>query len=285
MKKVSFKEFQNELLNSLKLFQNQFENNGIFWWSHSGTTLGAIREKGIIPWDDDADMAMFNDEFYNNLDSINKIANDFDFTLFDPSKTWGLDVARLFSNETYIVEYNDEEYMTQIYIDINLAIPTKKPNKVKELWWEVVNKYSWIYGNFYFILPKIGWINGKLKKIGFLRNFLVFLAKVITFLFMFWVPIYQNKKVKSKKKSDTYQFFYSWNNKKTFYKKDSNFFKKVKFNDFEINIISESKEYLEIWYGINWNERPSIEKQIPHNLILTKYTGKEKYKIRPFLIK
>ncbi len=285
MKEVTFKQFQEELVSSFEKFQKSFDNEGIFWFAHSGTLLGAVRENSIIEWDDDIDMAMFNDDFYKNFEKINKIAKDNNFTLYDPSKTWGLDVGRLFSDETYLVEYEGNKYVTQIYIDINLALPIKGTNKIREKWWEIANKYSWIYGDFYNILPKTGWIKGKVKEIGAIKNFFAFVSKLITFVFMFWVPIYQNKKVKkiTKRENSKYQFFYCWNPKETFYEKNE--FEKINFNNIEINIQKNSKEYLVIWYGSNWKEKPEDNKRKPHNLILTPHIKGREYKIRPFLIK
>lgn len=39
-----------------------FENNSIQYWAEGGTLLGAIRHQGIIPWDEDADLQMFDDQ-------------------------------------------------------------------------------------------------------------------------------------------------------------------------------------------------------------------------------
>ncbi len=286
MRKISFEEFQKELINSLKHFNSKFNDQDVFWWANSGTMLGAVRNGKAIPWDDDADMSMFNDDFFSNKDKMQSIAEKINFEVVDPTENSGLDVARLFSKEFILVEYKGETFMTKIYIDIMLAIPSKKKSKIKSMWWEIINKYSWIYGNFYNILPKVGWVNKRKVKIGWWRNFLVFFSKVITFPFMWWVPISQNRHLKKKpNKKNTYQLFYCYNNKGVVFKKDEDLFTEVSFEGFELNVPKNYEEELLIWFGKTWKELPKEEDRIPHNLILTPYTGKEKYKIKPFLIK
>lgn len=287
MNKYTFREFQKILVDSFEKINREFEANDIFWWANSGTLLGTIRDQGLIDWDDDMDMSMFNIDFFNNRDKIVDILNSMNWELADASKIMGLDVMRLFSKEKIIVEYEGEEYVTKPHIDIMISVPVKKINKFSYGLWSIACNYSWIYGNFYNTLPKLGWIKGKKVKIGFLRNFGAFLSKVITFPFMFWVPIYQNRKLKKIKKNfEIYQPFYCWNNKGlnyNYFEKENNFLKKT-FNNIKINVPSNYEDELKIWYGENWKSLPNTDKRVPHNLLLTPNNGRE-YKINPFLIK
>merc|ERR1719347_719464 len=39
-----------------------FSSCGLHYWSSSGTTLGIVRHRGLIPWDDDLDLCIMEEE-------------------------------------------------------------------------------------------------------------------------------------------------------------------------------------------------------------------------------
>ena len=57
-KKYGTYERQEKLLEMLKKTHNFLTENGISYSLCGGTLLGAIREGGFIPWDDDVDIMM-----------------------------------------------------------------------------------------------------------------------------------------------------------------------------------------------------------------------------------
>ncbi len=62
-------QIQKYLLELMSIIHEEFDKHGIEYSLASGTLLGAVREKGFIPWDDDIDLLVKQEE----LDKIEKI--------------------------------------------------------------------------------------------------------------------------------------------------------------------------------------------------------------------
>ncbi len=69
------KIIHEELLIMLQKFHQICLDNGIKYSLHGGSLLGAVREKGFIPWDDDADITLTRAEY----EKLHKLLKTTDF--------------------------------------------------------------------------------------------------------------------------------------------------------------------------------------------------------------
>ena len=60
---------QSTLLEMYKDIKTVLERNNIRFYSHFGTSIGAIRHNGFIPWDDDMDLLIWEED----LDRVRNI--------------------------------------------------------------------------------------------------------------------------------------------------------------------------------------------------------------------
>lgn len=130
---ITFKEFQDKVLDLYEEVYEMLESKGIKWWVHSGALLGMMRHNGqLIPWDDDIDIMTTSRDWENNLDSIQDWVNSKDYTLID-FKNIHKDVradikfAKIVSNETYYVKSGKQvsDGESRPFIDIFFACPSK----------------------------------------------------------------------------------------------------------------------------------------------------------------
>lgn len=142
MKKIN-KEKQKELMiGVLKYFDQICRDNGIKYSLIGGSLIGAVRHKGIIPWDDDIDVILSKDN-YDKIIKLLKENNDSRYQLLDnsASKDYFFPFPKLVDTKTYLVEPLSLKQISQygIYVDIfcyiNVSDDTKKAiktlNKIK----------------------------------------------------------------------------------------------------------------------------------------------------------
>lgn len=288
MKEVTFKEYQQILIESFEKINDFFNDNRIKWWSHSGTLLGAARDGGLIEWDDDIDMTMTIYDWNHNKHKINEFLEGINWESYDRTEISGLDATRFFSKELLKVEYNGSHYITKPFIDIMISVPKNKISKSKRKIWSWFNQYNFIFSNRYRLVPYYGWFGTRVKKISWFKNLLVFIQKWLLIPFTFWVPIVQKRYLKKKNYfSKNVAMYYNYDNNGIIYDLDK-INTKHKFGNTEIFSSDDWENELNIWFGgkDKWRTLPEEWNRVPHHLLLTKADGKNdnKYKITPYII-
>jgi phosphorylcholine metabolism protein LicD len=77
-------EIVTKIYKLLYIFDKTCRANGIEYWIEGGTFLGAVRHGGIIPWDDDGDVDMWEDDSLR-LKALEPVFNSYNIVL---KETW-----------------------------------------------------------------------------------------------------------------------------------------------------------------------------------------------------
>lgn len=70
------RRLQLTMLEMLKYIDNICQENNIKYWLSSGSCLGAVRHGGFIPWDDDVDIELLDDDYNRLIDYLRKNETD-----------------------------------------------------------------------------------------------------------------------------------------------------------------------------------------------------------------
>ena len=104
---LTVKEFQNILLGMMSEFHDFCEKNGLTYYMVGGTLLGAVREGGFIPWDDDVDFAMPRADYER---FIRIYSGNLDLHCLKNDKKHMFPYVKLFHKETPLVRIDDETH-------------------------------------------------------------------------------------------------------------------------------------------------------------------------------
>lgn len=73
---ATLKRLQGVLLEILDDFAALCDKHGLRWWAYFGTAIGALRDGGIIPWDDDIDLCLPREDFEKLLAAVESEMGD-----------------------------------------------------------------------------------------------------------------------------------------------------------------------------------------------------------------
>lgn len=118
---IQFRKMQLTELGMLEEFDRVCRKHNIKYVLFGGSLLGAVRHKGYIPWDDDADIGMLREDY----DAFKKVASEMDPSICyfqdhdtDPEYRWGYGKLRR-TNTVYVrVGQEHLKAKTGIFVDV-----------------------------------------------------------------------------------------------------------------------------------------------------------------------
>lgn len=114
-------ELHRVLLAAMKDIDKICRENGLKYYLHAGTLLGAFNHKGFIPWDDDVDISMLRQDYETFLAIVQR---DYADTYFvhnyhtDPAYTNNRTVLRVLGTRVYHHHGDENRVHGEIGIDI-----------------------------------------------------------------------------------------------------------------------------------------------------------------------
>ena len=242
----------------LKDFIKFCDENDINYVVAYGTTLGAIRHEGFIPWDDDIDLMMLRKD-YNKFLKIKDKFNSKKYEVFTMENTDNL--YKLFAKislngtRTYDFWHNNTDFTMGLSIDIFILDDIPKNNFQKKIFLKR-RAFHRKLADILEVTNSDMYISKNKEKIGrILKKFLDLFHINQNFL------INQNKRLRKEKKDATevcdlaYDFVFPKNIFENPIKK--------KFEDIEVKIPSDWDNYLRIVFG-DYMELPPENERIVH---------------------
>lgn len=115
---VDAQRYKTLLLTTMKAFISFCEKHDLHYYACGGTALGAVRHKGIIPWDDDIDVAMPRED-YDRFIALKSSLQGSDYEILDiHDRGYYLPFAKFSNAKTTIVETSLNPFIIGVFVDI-----------------------------------------------------------------------------------------------------------------------------------------------------------------------
>lgn len=244
---------QECLLKLLKYFHSLCVKHDIKYTLEAGTLLGAAREKGFIPWDDDADVSLIRKEYDKLIDVLKNEAHPDDIGVYfpeDKKEFYDFTVRIYYKGKKIRTDESTSSHYDALYsyatLDIFVMDNIPKSNIKK---------------NFYIALQKLtyGLAMSKrhqitTKKYSLLENVAISLFSLIGKLFSLKsiCEIHDSFSKMYKDKDTGLLYCTTWSPIFSTYTYDSKLYDKVHlttFEDTELYIVDSYDEVLTLGYG------------------------------------
>lgn len=242
----------------------------IKWFSVGGTTLGAVRHKGFIPWDDDIDIGMLREDYEKFLEVAPKeLKEGYTLAHYKIDKNVPHYFAKVRKDNTLFVEESSKKIKMHhgIFVDIfpHDKVPVDTGKSIK-------HRKKMLFFNRLFINKTTTIPFNKSSK---LKLFINRCIKIIVKLFIGGLKkeYFYNKLDKFVKKynsSDSNMISQSGYNQFAVKYEDILPTRAMKFENIEIQVPNNYDEILKQTYG-NYMELPPIDKRVNHAPLILKF--------------
>jgi len=144
----SFEIRRRKIIKIFAFFKQICQENSLRWYGCAGTALGAVRHHGMIPWDDDVDVAMPRPD-YEKFIKICEKTDLGEFELVNPvtDKGYYYPFLKLCDKHSTIWEYRDAPFVFGVFMDI-FPIDGASDNKEefkseKSRYWKYYRLFTW----------------------------------------------------------------------------------------------------------------------------------------------
>ena len=133
MKSMSKSECKSEMMRILKYIDEIAQKNNINYTLIGGSLIGALRNNGIIPWDDDIDIGLTYDNYKQLIELIEKDGNkDFKLIYYENNESCYFPHTKIVSTRTYLKEKDFQEIDGMgVFVDIfiYMHLPNDEKNR------------------------------------------------------------------------------------------------------------------------------------------------------------
>ena len=128
---VMAQELHSKLLAMVKDFHKFCVENNITYYTLGGTSLGARRHKGFIPWDDDIDVGIPRDDYNRLIALADKLPEYLEIKFYQNTEKSPMHFVKLVDKRTTLIERRYTDYLEGLYIDVFPLDGARDPQKYK----------------------------------------------------------------------------------------------------------------------------------------------------------
>lgn len=289
MRKYENRLYEDEILNKLHKVQLKIlsdfiavcEKYNLRYFAVYGTSIGAVRHQGFIPWDDDIDVAMLREDYDKFCKVFQKELGE-DYNLLTPEidERYACTVTHIQKRGTKFVSEASQDLKCEqgIFMDIfplDYVAGDKKAALKQARYSNILGRLLFLSGTAYPMIPYKG---AKGKLVAYTCLIIHYGLKLLRirprFLYRKYLSIVTKYNCASDKSEYVTSFEYAGGLKDRVKKKNLFPLKKVPFENLEVNIPANNHEFLTKVYG-DYMKIPPKEDRVNHMPLIIQFEGEE----------